>query len=128
MVSCGSGGRTVNFRNLFVRNIYAEWHVICRSLSDITAAVPQKAARQGGAIMKSLGTIKIDPIRTAVSSEPPSFTVHHSPFTTNPSAPRLVIVDAISSATKSVIAKTRSEITGLDALLNAIAGTALNAK
>jgi len=79
-------------------------------------------------MMKSLGTIKIDPIRPTVSSEPTLCTTRHSPATTGPNAPRLVIVDAISTATKDIIAKTRSEITGLDAILNSIIGAAMNVK
>lgn len=40
-------------------------------------------------------------------------------------APKLIIGDTISSATKLFIAKTRSEIGGLDALLKTLTGSAL---
>ncbi len=45
-----------------------------------------------------------------------------------PTEARLVIGDAISSATKLFIAKTRSEIGGLDALLKTLTGPELGTK
>ena len=93
--------------------------------------------------MKTLRRRKIDPIPTALCSRRFENGVEifekemHQVITINvqesvPAASRaearLVIGDAISSATKLFIAKTRSEIGGLDTLLKTLTRPALNAK
>ena len=54
----------------------------------------------------------------------------HYAIEAEPSAavPRLVIVDAISSATVSFIAKTRTEIAGLNALLKSLTHPPIHSK
>ena len=90
--------------------------------------------------MKTLRVRKIDPIATVFCSRRFVNGVEifeketHQVVTVNasensqaavPAESRLVIGDAISSATKLFIAKTRSEIGGLDALLKTLTGPEL---
>ena len=85
--------------------------------------------------MKTLRVRKIDPIATVFCSRRFERGVEtfekktHQVVTVNaredvaaPAEVRLVIGDAISSAAKLFIAKTRSEIGGLEALLKALTG------
>lgn len=75
--------------------------------------------------MKTLETIKLYP----AASEPRSRRFQNSSDNSSrKTAPTLIIGDTISSATKLFIAKTRSEIGGLDALLKTLTNPALNAK
>jgi hypothetical protein len=90
--------------------------------------------------MKTLRMRKIDPIATVFCSRRFENGVEifeketHQVVTVNaredshtaPTEARLVIGDAISSATKLFIAKTRSEIGGLDALLKTLTGPELD--
>ena len=93
--------------------------------------------------MKTLPIRKIDPIATVFCSRRFENGVDifeqetHQVVTVNaieasyaaaPSEVRLVIGDAISSAIKLFIAKTRSEIGGLDAILKTLTGPVLNSK
>ena len=91
--------------------------------------------------MKTLRVRKIDPIATVFCSRRLENGVEifeketHQVVTVNaregmaaPAEVRLVIGDAISSATKLFIAKTRSEIGGLDALLKTLTGPELGTK
>ena len=93
--------------------------------------------------MKTLRMRKIDPIATVFCSRRFENGVEifeketHQVVTVNareeshaaaPAEARLVIGDAISSATKLFIAKTRSEIGDLDALLKTLTMPALKAK
>ncbi len=91
--------------------------------------------------MKTLRIRKIDPIATVFCSRRFENGVEifekeiHQVVTVNaredmaaPAEVRLVIGDAISSATKLFIAKTRSEIGGLDALLKTLIGPELEVK
>lgn len=93
--------------------------------------------------MKTLRIRKIDPIATVFCSrrfengveifekqtnQAATVNILEDPHAAAPSEARLVIGDAISSATKLFIAKTRSEIEGLDALLKTLTSPALNTK
>ncbi len=93
--------------------------------------------------MKTLRIRKIDPIATVFCSrrvengveifekerhQVITINAHQGAPATAPTEARLVIGEAISSATKLFIAKTRSEIGGLDTLLKTLTGPALNAK
>ncbi len=91
--------------------------------------------------MKTLRIRKIDPIATVFCSRRFENGVEifekeiHQVVTVNaredmaaPAEVRLVIGDAISSATKLFIAKTRSEIGGLEALLKTLVGPELEVK
>lgn len=91
--------------------------------------------------MKTLRSRKIDPIATVFCSRRFENGVDiferetHQVVTVNaredmaaPAEVRLVIGDAISSATKLFIAKTRSEIGGLDALLKTLASPVMDTK
>ncbi len=91
--------------------------------------------------MKTLRMRKIDPIATVFCSRRFESGVEifeketHQVVAVNaredmaaPAEVRLVIGDAISSATKLFIAKTRSEIGGLEALLKTLVGPELEVK
>ena len=86
--------------------------------------------------MKTLGTRKNDPAATVLFSRRFQNGVEiferemHQVITINgePPLPRLVIGDAISSASKLFIAKARSEIAGLDTLLKTLTRPVLKAK
>ena len=93
--------------------------------------------------MKTIRMRKIDPIATVFCSrrfengveifekethQVVTVSAQEESYAAAPSEVRLVIGDAISSATKLFIAKTRSEIGGLDALLKTLTGPTLNAK
>ncbi len=91
--------------------------------------------------MRTVGTTKKDPVATVLCSRRFENGVEifeqemHQVITINgdqaapvSAEPSLVIGDAISSATKTFIAKTRSEIAGLDALLKTLASPPLKAK
>lgn len=93
--------------------------------------------------MKTLGTRKIDPAVTVLSSrrfqdgveifeqemhQVISVNGEHVATVAAPAEPSLIIGDSISSATKLFIAKTRSEIAGLDALLQTLTHPILRTK
>lgn len=93
--------------------------------------------------MKTLRIRKIDPIATVFCSrrfengvdiferethQVVTVKAREDSHVAAPSEVRLVIGDAISSATKLFIAKTRSEIGGLDALLKTLTGPELGTK
>ena len=75
-----------------------------------------------GEQMKISETIKLYPAANVLKSK----RFHNS--SKRNSAPTLIIRDSISSATKLFIAKTRSEIGGLDSLLKALTGSALKTR
>ena len=75
--------------------------------------------------MKTLETIKLYPAANVLRSK--RFQ-NSSDNSGRNAVPTLIIGDTISSATKLFIAKTRSEIGGLDVLLKTLTGSALKTK